>query len=109
MFLSVWADAQSVVKFKFCQRGPLIGGVGPCRFGSGKRFVGQIKRGAGKLLEQITLFDVYTGAQIAAGKKSVAFSLTLRAPDRTLTDQEADEAVTKALKELVEVGAALRS
>ena len=68
-----------------------------------------IKRGAGKLLEQITLFDVYTGAQIAAGKKSVAFSLTLRAPDRTLTDQEADEAVTKALKELVEVGAALRS
>ena len=45
---------------------------------------------AGGLLEQVTLFDVYRGAPIPEGKKNVAFGLSLRAPDRTLTDEEAD-------------------
>jgi phenylalanyl-tRNA synthetase beta chain len=45
---------------------------------------------AGRLLEQVTLFDVYRGPPVPEGRKSVAFGLSLRAPDRTLTDAEAD-------------------
>ncbi len=64
---------------------------------------------AGKLLETIELFDVYTGSQIEEGKKSVAFSLKLRAEDRTLTDEEADNVVKKAIKALDKLGISLRS
>ena len=63
----------------------------------------------GKNLESIELFDVYQGEQIASDKKSVAFSLKLRAADRTLTDEEADSAVKKSIKALATIGAALRS
>jgi phenylalanyl-tRNA synthetase beta chain len=45
--------------------------------------------GAGALLESVRLFDVYTGEQVGAGNKSLAYKLTFRAPDRTLTAQEA--------------------
>ena len=48
--------------------------------------------GASPLIESVRLFDVYTGDQIPAGKKSLAFALRLRAPDRTLTDDEIREA-----------------
>ena len=41
----------------------------------------------------MTLFDIYTGAGVPEGKKSVAFNLVLRADDRNLTAQEADEDV----------------
>ena len=68
-----------------------------------------IKVGAGKLLEKVELFDVYKGAQIGGGKKSVAYTMTLRAPDRTLTVEECDKAVAKVLKALDEIGAQLRS
>ena len=44
--------------------------------------------GAGELLESVRLFDVYTGEQVGPGRKSLAFALRLRAPDRTLTDEE---------------------
>ena len=47
-----------------------------------------IKAAAGKILEKIELFDVYKGSQIAEGKKSVAFNISMRASDRTLTDEE---------------------
>jgi phenylalanyl-tRNA synthetase beta chain len=50
-----------------------------------------IRQGAGELLESLRLFDVYTGAQVGEGKKSLAYSLTLRAPDRTLSGEEAAE------------------
>ena len=63
---------------------------------------------AGKLLEEIKLFDVYQGEQIASDKKSVAFSLRFRAADRTLTDEEADKAVNKAIEKLAAIGAVLR-
>ena len=62
----------------------------------------------GKILEKVELFDIYTGSQIPQGKKSVAYSLTLRAADRTLTDEEADKAVAKALNGLEKLGAVLR-
>ena len=68
-----------------------------------------ISRGTGGLVKNIELFDVYTGAPVPDGKKSVAFSLSLRADDRTLTDKEADEDV-KAILSLLEsdLGAVLR-
>ncbi len=47
-----------------------------------------LREGAGELLESVRLFDVYTGEQIGEGRKSLAFSLRLRAPDRTLTEEE---------------------
>ncbi|MEG0755673.1 MAG: phenylalanine--tRNA ligase subunit beta [Oscillospiraceae bacterium] len=68
-----------------------------------------IARGAKGLLKNVTLFDIYTGNPIPAGKKSVAFSLSLRADDRTLTDGEADEDVSSILALLAsELDAKLR-
>ena len=52
-----------------------------------------IARGAKGLLKAVELFDVYTGEPIPAGKKSVAFNLTLRADDRSITSDEADKDV----------------
>lgn len=68
-----------------------------------------IKAAVGNILESVKLFDVYKGKQIADGKKSVAYSLTLRSHDGTLTDEQADSAVKKALKELAKLGAELRA
>ena len=68
-----------------------------------------IKNGAGKTLESVKLFDVYQGKQILPGKKSVAFSLTLRSAEGTLTDEHAASAVNKAVKALEKLGAVLRS
>jgi phenylalanyl-tRNA synthetase beta chain len=51
-----------------------------------------LRAGAGPLLESVWLFDVYTGPQVGEGKKSLAYALRFRAPDRTLTDAEAAEA-----------------
>jgi phenylalanyl-tRNA synthetase beta chain len=50
-----------------------------------------IREAAGELLEAVRLFDVYTGPQVGEGRKSLAYSLTLRAPDRTLSGEEAAE------------------
>jgi phenylalanyl-tRNA synthetase beta chain len=47
-----------------------------------------LRAGAGDLLESLRLFDVYTGPQVGEGKKSLAFALRFRAPDRTLTEAE---------------------
>ncbi len=69
-----------------------------------------IRKAAKKQLEKLELFDVYRGAQVAAGKKSVAFSLTLRSMDHTLTDTEADSIIQDVLKALeAELGAVLRA
>ena len=69
-----------------------------------------IKKSGVKLLESVKLFDVYRGVQVGEGKKSVSFSVSLRASDRTLNDQEADDAVKKILKTLErELGITLRA
>jgi phenylalanyl-tRNA synthetase beta chain len=60
-----------------------------------------IAKGGKGLVKEIELFDIYTGAPIPAGKKSVAFSLKLRAEDHTLTDAESDADV-KAILALLE-------
>ncbi|MEV1314478.1 phenylalanine--tRNA ligase subunit beta [Micromonospora arborensis] len=68
-----------------------------------------LEAGAGELLEDVRLFDVYSGAQLGAGRRSLAYKLTFRAPDRTLTVEEAvaarDAAVAVAAERL---GATLR-
>jgi phenylalanyl-tRNA synthetase beta chain len=68
-----------------------------------------LEEGAGPLLEAVRLFDVYTSEQLGTGRKSLAYKLTFRAPDRTLTGEEAiaarDAAVASAAQR---VGATLR-
>ncbi len=64
----------------------------------------------GKTLESIEAFDLYKGKGVPDGKKSVAFRITLRRSDRTLSDDEADAMVSKLLKKLGETkGITLRS
>ncbi|WP_195283650.1 phenylalanine--tRNA ligase subunit beta [Harryflintia acetispora] len=68
-----------------------------------------IRASVGGVLESVKLFDVYQGAQIERGKKSVAYSISMRAQDRTLTDEEADAAVKRTLKALSQLGVTLRA
>ena len=68
-----------------------------------------IRRGAKGLLKEVSLFDIYTGTGIPAGKKSVAFNLTLRSDERNLTAEEADADVKNILELLkTELDAVLR-
>ena len=68
-----------------------------------------IRRAGGKLLRDAALFDIYRGKNIGEGKKSVAFNLTLRADDRSITAAEADEEIKTILEALErELGAVLR-
>ncbi|MBR4109199.1 MAG: phenylalanine--tRNA ligase subunit beta [Oscillospiraceae bacterium] len=68
-----------------------------------------ISEAAGKLLRNIRLFDIYRGVGVAEGKKSLAFSLELRADDRTLTDADSEKVTANVLAALGEkLGAVLR-
>ncbi len=58
-----------------------------------------LRDGAGELLESVRLFDVYTGPQVQEGEKSLAYALTVRAADRTLTSEEAEQVEDAALAE----------
>jgi phenylalanyl-tRNA synthetase beta chain len=69
-----------------------------------------LRDGAGALCESVRLFDVYVGDQVPAGRKSLAFALRFRAPDRTLTDAEIKQARDAAVASAAERhGAQLRS
>ena len=68
-----------------------------------------IRAAGGKLLTRVTLFDVYQGAQIAAGQKSVAYSLTFRSAEGTLSDAEIDPPMNRIMRRLTEKGCTLRS
>ena len=59
-----------------------------------------IEKAGGKLLRKVALFDIYEGANLPDGHKSMAYNLTLRADDRTLTDEDATKAITKILTAL---------
>ena len=74
-----------------CDASIPIGDLSDCILASG-----------GQYLKDCTLFDVYTGHHIIEGKKSVAFSLTMRSDDQTLTVEHADETVKAVLKALEE-------
>lgn len=68
-----------------------------------------IRKAGGRLLKDVTLFDIYQGKGVAAGYKSVAFSLTLRSDERSILAAEADEEVRTILEALErELGAVLR-
>ncbi|MGP3980327.1 phenylalanine--tRNA ligase subunit beta [Streptomyces sp. KR80] len=68
-----------------------------------------LREGAGELLESLRLFDVFTGEQIGEGRKSLAYALRFRAPDRTLTVEEASTARDAAVASATErTGAVLR-
>jgi len=69
-----------------------------------------LEEAAGELLDSCLLFDVHSGPPLPEGKRSLAFSVDFRAPDRTLTDAEANEAVAAIAARLAEdFGAELRS
>lgn len=69
-----------------------------------------IKAAGTKNVEKVELFDIYRGPQLGEGKKSVAFSVTLRHTDRTMTDEEADTVKNKIMKALAdELGITLRA
>ena len=69
-----------------------------------------VREGAGELLEDIQLFDVFTGPQVGADRKSLTFALRFRAPDRTLTEDDASAARDAAVRRAAEaVGAVLRA
>jgi phenylalanyl-tRNA synthetase beta chain len=64
----------------------------------------------GDLFDRAVLFDVFVGEPLPSGKKSLAFALDVRAPDRTLTDQEADEVVRAIAKRIrADFGGELRA
>ncbi len=67
-----------------------------------------IRRNCGRILESVRVFDVYTGDRVGEGKKSVAYSLVLRDSEKTLTDEDADAAIGRTLKDLAAQGIELR-
>ena len=60
------------------------------------------------IMESIEFFDIFRGKQVPPGKKSIAFSLTFRAPDRTLTSEEVETARQACIQSLTAIGAQLR-
>ncbi|MEZ0353324.1 phenylalanine--tRNA ligase subunit beta [Mycobacterium sp. pR1184] len=69
-----------------------------------------VREGAGELLEDMQLFDVFTGPQIGENRKSLTFALRFRAPDRTLTEDDASAARDAAVRRAAEaVGAEMRA
>ena len=108
LMLSRGADAEYTPLPKFpavtrdiavvCEEAVTVGALEAC-----------IRKGAGKLLKEVALFDIYRGKGVDEGKKSVAFNLAFRADDRSLTSEEADndvKAILDALKN--ELNAVLR-
>ncbi|RZS93047.1 phenylalanine--tRNA ligase subunit beta [Cuneatibacter caecimuris] len=67
-----------------------------------------IEKKGGSILESYRLFDIYEGTQIQAGYKSVAYTISFRAKDRTLSDKEVGEVMDKILKALADLGIELR-
>ncbi|HEV2820817.1 MAG TPA: phenylalanine--tRNA ligase subunit beta [Solirubrobacteraceae bacterium] len=67
-----------------------------------QRVVGVAREAGGTLLEHVEVFDVYQGEQVGEGRRSLALHLEFRAPDRTLTDEEADRARARILAALGE-------
>jgi phenylalanyl-tRNA synthetase beta chain len=75
-----------------------------------ERIQSVIRQNGGAWLTRVTLFDQYTGAQIPAGKKSLAYSLTYQAEDRTLTDEEVNQVHAQVMAAVErELGAQVRA
>lgn len=68
----------------------------------------EIKNNIGKILESIEVFDVYRGEQIANNQKSISYKLTMRDKEKTLTDEDVDRSIEKALSSLEKINVKLR-
>jgi phenylalanyl-tRNA synthetase beta chain len=68
-----------------------------------------IRSAAGDLLEDVRLFDAYEGSSVEQGMRSLAYRLTLRAPDRTLTSADTQRVVTQVEMHLLQRGLSIRS
>jgi phenylalanyl-tRNA synthetase beta chain len=68
-----------------------------------------VRAGGGELLGMLAVFDLYRGAQVGEGNKSLALRLEFRAPDRTLTDDEVAERRGAIERELQSIGGRLRA
>jgi len=62
-----------------------------------------------KMVEQILLYDLYQGEQVGSGKRSLTYEISLRASDRTLTDEQVTKAIARMEKKLAKIGVNLRS
>jgi phenylalanyl-tRNA synthetase beta chain len=77
---------------------------------SAAKLEAELRAGGGELLRQVKLFDVYRGANLPEGKKSLAFALTYQAPDRSLTDKEVSKVRAKIIGRVEKLlGATLRA
>jgi phenylalanyl-tRNA synthetase beta chain len=102
-FEALWENANTVIDYKplpkfpattrdfsfICPEDMEVGSV-----------ITVMRKAGGKLCENVALFDIYRGENIGAGNKSVAFRVTLRAADKTLTVEEADKVTKKILKDV---------
>jgi len=68
----------------------------------------RVRAAAGETLEDVEVFDVYTGEQVGAGRRSLALTLTFRARERTLTDEDVAPVRERIIAGLVEIGGELR-
>jgi phenylalanyl-tRNA synthetase beta chain len=68
----------------------------------------RVRRAAGEMLEDVSIFDVYTGEQVGEGRRSLALTLTFRAQDRTLTDEDVSPVRDRIIAALGEAGGELR-
>jgi phenylalanyl-tRNA synthetase beta chain len=75
---------------------------------SARELLHLVRRTGGETLETADIFDVYTGAQVGEGKRSLALALTFRAPERTLTDEDIAPVRARILAALAELGGELR-
>lgn len=75
---------------------------------SARELLHLVRRAAGEMLGQAEIFDVYTGAQVGEGRRSLALALSFRAQDRTLTDEDVAPVREKILTAVGELGGELR-
>jgi phenylalanyl-tRNA synthetase beta chain len=68
-----------------------------------------VREAAGALLDEVGVFDVYSGPQVGEGRRSLALSLAFRAPDRTLTDEDVAPVRERVLAALAALGGELRA
>jgi phenylalanyl-tRNA synthetase beta chain len=75
---------------------------------SAAELVEAVRKAAGELLDEVSVFDVYSGPQVGENKRSLALSLAFRAPDRTLTDADVAPVRERIVAALGELGGELR-
>ncbi len=68
-----------------------------------------VREAAGALLDEVGVFDVYSGPQVGEGRRSLALSLAFRAPDRTLTDEDVAPVRERVVAALAALGGELRA